>query len=83
MLIDSGKATTAHYMSNTPPIPYDKPEIAMCTAMAGEMLGLRLIYMDGGSGAEKTISTSMIQKVSENVDLPLIIGGGIRTAAQG
>lgn len=79
MLIESGVATTAHYVSNSLPIPYNKPAIAACTAMAGEMLGLKLIYMDGGSGAKKSISSEMIASVSKHVDLPVIIGGGIRT----
>ncbi|MEM6343426.1 MAG: geranylgeranylglyceryl/heptaprenylglyceryl phosphate synthase [Bacteroidota bacterium] len=81
MLIDCGKPTTAHYMSGTQPIPYDKADIAACTAMAGEMLGLKLIYMDGGSGASQPISPNMIQAVSQNTDIPLIVGGGIRSAA--
>lgn len=78
MLIDSGKSTTALYMSNSMPIPSDKDEIAVSTAIAGEMLGLKLIYMDGGSGAQHSISTSMIEKVKENISVPLIVGGGIR-----
>lgn len=79
MLIDSGRPTTASYMSNTPPIPCDKDEIAVNTALAGEMLGLRMIYMDGGSGAQSPISTSMINRVRENISVPLIVGGGIRS----
>jgi putative glycerol-1-phosphate prenyltransferase len=79
MLIDSGKPTTASYISGSLPIPYHKDEIASCTAMAGEMLGLKLIYMDGGSGADKHVSPSMIAKVRKSMDLPIIIGGGIRT----
>jgi phosphoglycerol geranylgeranyltransferase len=82
MLIDSGRATSVNYMSNTMPIPYDKPEIAACTAMAGELLGLKLLYMDGGSGAEKTISTEMISAVAGAVDIPLIVGGGIKSKRQ-
>lgn len=78
MLIDGGRPTTASYMSNAMPIPRDKNEIAVCTAMAGEMLGLSTIYMDAGSGAEKAISTEMISAVAENINIPLIIGGGIR-----
>ena len=77
MLIDSGKPTTVSYMSNTTPIPADKDAVAACTAMAGEMLGLQLIFMDGGSGANKPISEQMIATVSKSVDTPLIIGGGI------
>ena len=77
MLIDSGKSTTASYMSNTTPIPHDKNEVAVCTAVAGEMLGMNLIFMDGGSGAINPISNEMIKSVSEKIDCPLIIGGGI------
>ena len=77
MLIDSGKPTTVSYMSNTTPIPADKNAVAACTAMAGEMLGLKLIFMDGGSGAQNPISEKMIASVSKSVDCPIIIGGGI------
>ncbi|MDC0249489.1 geranylgeranylglyceryl/heptaprenylglyceryl phosphate synthase [Flavobacteriales bacterium] len=77
MLIDSGKPTTVSYMSNTTPIPADKNSVAACTAMAGEMLGLRLIFMDGGSGAKKPISETMIATVRKSVNCPIIIGGGI------
>ncbi|WP_439880913.1 geranylgeranylglyceryl/heptaprenylglyceryl phosphate synthase [Pontibacter sp. MBLB2868] len=80
MLIDTGRQTTASYMSGTTPIPYDKPAIAACTAMAGEMLGLRYIYMDGGSGAMHPISADMIRAVRNAVDTPIIVGGGIDTA---
>jgi len=79
MLIDSGKQTSALYMSNTNPIPYNKADIAMCTAVAGEMLGLKMIYMDAGSGAEKPISSSMIAEVKKAIRIPLIIGGGINS----
>ncbi|MCF8304425.1 MAG: geranylgeranylglyceryl/heptaprenylglyceryl phosphate synthase [Bacteroidales bacterium] len=79
MLIESGNNTTALYMSHSLPIPADKYDIASCTAMAGEMLGLKIIYMDAGSGAQNPISSEMIKEVSENVAAPLIIGGGIRT----
>jgi phosphoglycerol geranylgeranyltransferase len=79
MLIESGKATTVSYMSNTTPIPHDKNDVAMCTAMAGELLGLKLIFMDGGSGALQPISKKMIERVSSSISLPLIVGGGIST----
>ncbi|HQV52158.1 MAG TPA: geranylgeranylglyceryl/heptaprenylglyceryl phosphate synthase [Flavobacteriales bacterium] len=80
MLVDGGKPTTVSYVSQTLPIPRDKPGIAACTALAGEMLGLRTIYMDTGSGAEFTVSPEMIAAVRNSVDLPIIIGGGIRDA---
>ena len=79
MLIDSGKATSVSYMSDTTPIPHDKDDIAMCTALAGEMLGLKLIYLEAGSGAEIPVSTSMISKVRQMISIPLIVGGGIKT----
>jgi putative glycerol-1-phosphate prenyltransferase len=82
MLIESGKPTTALYMSNSTPIPSDKDDIAVCTALAGEMLGLKLIYADAGSGAERTVTPSMIRNLKKNISIPLIIGGGIRTAAK-
>ena len=79
MLIDSGKATSVSYMSDTTPIPHDKDDIAMCTALAGEMLGLKLIYLEAGSGALTPVSTSMISKVRQIISIPLIVGGGIKT----
>jgi putative glycerol-1-phosphate prenyltransferase len=79
ILIDGGAPTTISYISNTNPIPADKPEIAMCTAMAGEMLGLKLIYMDAGSGAKRAIPAETITTVSQNTHIPLVVGGGIKT----
>ena len=81
MLVDGGKSTTVSYVSQTVPIPHDKPGIAAATAIAGELLGLRTIYMDTGSGAERTVSPAMIAAVRRSVGLPIIIGGGIRDAA--
>ncbi|MDE3236228.1 MAG: geranylgeranylglyceryl/heptaprenylglyceryl phosphate synthase [Bacteroidota bacterium] len=80
MVIDGGAPTTVSYISNATPIPSDKNDIAVCTAMAGEMLGMKLIYMDAGSGAKRPINELMIEKVAKNIDVPLIIGGGITTA---
>ena len=82
MLIDGGAPTTVSYISNTLPIPADKPDIAMATAMAGQLLGLQLIYLDAGSGAKNPVSPRMIAKVRKAVDLPIIVGGGIRTPEQ-
>lgn len=80
MLIDGGKQTTVSYMSNTTPIPHNKPDIAICTAMASELLGLKLIYMDAGSGAQNAINPKMIGSVKAAIEVPLIIGGGIDSA---
>ena len=77
MVIDGGAPTTVSYISNASPIPHDKNEIAMCTAMAGEMLGMKLIYMDSGSGAKRPITETMIESVAQKIETPLIIGGGI------
>jgi phosphoglycerol geranylgeranyltransferase len=77
MVIDGGAPTTVSYISNASPIPSDKNEIALCTAMAGEMLGMKLIYMDAGSGARRPIPESMIEKVAEIIEVPLVVGGGI------
>ncbi|SEW07689.1 putative glycerol-1-phosphate prenyltransferase [Chitinophaga sp. YR573] len=80
MVIDGGAPTTVSYISNTTPIPADKDDIAMCTAIAGEMLGMKVVYMDAGSGARKAITESMIARVSSQVSAPIIVGGGIRDA---
>ena len=77
MVVDGGAPTTVSYISNASPLPADKNEIAVCTAMAGEMLGMKLIYMDAGSGAKIAISESMIEKVAQSISVPLIVGGGI------
>lgn len=77
MVVDGGAPTTVSYISNTTPIPADKNDIAMCTAMAGEMLGMRVIYMDAGSGAKRPITETMIEKVSKHIEAPVIVGGGI------
>jgi putative glycerol-1-phosphate prenyltransferase len=79
MVIDGGAPTTVSYISNATPIPADKNEIAMCTAMAGEMLGMKLIYMDSGSGAKRPINETMIHLVAKSISVPLVIGGGITT----
>ena len=79
MLIDGGVPTTVMYMSNTNPIPANKPDIAASTALAGQFLGLKLIFMDAGSGAQNPINTNMIKAVADTIDIPLIIGGGIKT----
>jgi phosphoglycerol geranylgeranyltransferase len=77
MVVDGGAPTTVSYISNAAPLPADKNEIAMCTAMAGEMLGMKVIYMDAGSGAKRAITESMIQSVAQQIEAPLIVGGGI------
>lgn len=82
MLIDGGSPTSVEYISQTSPIPAGKPGIAVATAIAGEMLGLKLIYMDAGSGAKNCISAETINMVKQSLNIPLMIGGGISDAGK-
>jgi len=79
ILVDGGKPTTVSYISNTTPIPADKPEIVAATALAGELMGLKLIYLDSGSGALFPVSTLTLQTVRKWISTPIIVGGGIDT----
>ena len=79
MLIESGKPTSAQYMSGTTPIPRNKPDIAVAHALAAKYLGFKLIYLEAGSGAENSVPVELIHAVAKTVDLPLIVGGGIVT----
>lgn len=78
MLIEAGKTTSAEFMSNTRPIPQNKPDIAVAHALAAEYIGLKLLYLDAGSGAELPVPDEMIRKIAKYSSLPMIIGGGIR-----
>lgn len=82
MLVNSGAPTSASYMSNTVPLPSDKPTIAACTAMAGEMLGMQTIYLDAGSGAKEPIPQKLISKVARSIEVPLIVGGGLNSISR-
>jgi len=79
MLVDGGAPTTVSYISDTSPIPADKHDIAACTAMAGEMLGHKITYLDAGSGAKQPVSERMIAEIAKTVESPIVVGGGIRT----
>lgn len=79
MLVDGGKPTTASYMSASTPIPANKPSIAAVTAMASEMLGYKMVFLDAGSGATNPVNSSMIAAVRKQVACPIVVGGGIRT----
>lgn len=78
ILIDSGTTTTAVYMSGSLPIPRNKPEIAAATALASEYLGMKLIYLEAGSGADNSVPNDMVKAVSDQCSVPVIVGGGIR-----
>ena len=79
ILIESGVTTTAVYMSGSLPVPRNKPEIAAATALAGEYLGMKLIYLEAGSGAQESVPDEMIKAVSKESTVPVIVGGGIRS----
>lgn len=82
ILIENGRTTSVEYMSNTKPIPADKIDLAVATAMAGEMLGHKLIYLEAGSGAKENVNSGMIREVRSKISIPLIVGGGIHTPEQ-
>ncbi|MDP1676735.1 MAG: geranylgeranylglyceryl/heptaprenylglyceryl phosphate synthase [Bacteroidota bacterium] len=79
MLIESGKTTSAEFMSNTQPLPRHKPDIAVAHAMAAEILGFKMIYLEAGSGAEQSVPEEMIGAIAKHCSVPLIVGGGLRT----
>src|SRR5664280_1610414 len=82
ILINCGNKTTVEYISQTAAIPSDKPELAVATAMAGEMLGLSMIYLEAGSGAANPVPVELIRAVRQNVSIPLAVGGGIKDKAE-
>jgi len=82
ILIGCGSKTSVEYISQTEAIPEDKPEIAVATALAGEMLGLKMIYLEAGSGSPHPVPTDVIRSVRENITIPLAVGGGLRNAEQ-
>lgn len=79
MLIESGRVTTAEFVSGSKPIPRDKVEIAVAHALAAEYLGFKFIYLEAGSGAELSVSPKMVAAVAKNTSVPIIVGGGIST----
>jgi len=79
LLVESGRATSAEFMSGTIPLPRHKPEIAVAHALAASYMGFQTIYLEGGSGADHSVPEEMISVISKSVSVPLIVGGGIRT----
>lgn len=79
MLVESGRTTSAEFMSNTQPLPRHKPDIAVAHAMAAEILGFKMIYLEAGSGAEQSVPEEMIGAIAQHCSVPLIVGGGLRT----
>ncbi len=80
ILIDGGTSTSVQYVTQTQPIPADEIGIAVATALAGELLGLKAIYLEAGSGAKHSVSPEMVHAVKQELSIPLIVGGGIRSA---
>ncbi len=79
MIIESGNSTSVQFMSGSLPLPRTKNDLAVAHALAGQYLGMKLIYMDAGSGAKYAATDEMVAAVRKNVDLPIILGGGIKT----
>lgn len=79
MLIESGRTTTAQYISHSLPIPRQKPDVASATALAAEMMGMKLLFTDGGSGAEDAVPEEMVAAIVETCTIPLVVGGGLRS----
>lgn len=82
MLVESGKLTTAQYMNHSLPLPRSKPEVAAATALAAEMMGMKLLYTDGGSGADQPVTVDMIKAITECCESPLVVGGGLRRPSE-
>ncbi|MCB8963482.1 MAG: geranylgeranylglyceryl/heptaprenylglyceryl phosphate synthase [Bacteroidales bacterium] len=82
ILVESGGTTSVQYMSNTMPIPSGKSDIAVATALAGEQLGLKMIYLEAGSGAVNPVPADLIKQVKSEISIPLIVGGGLRSSSQ-
>ncbi len=79
MLVESGTLTSAEFVSNSLPIPRNKPKLALAHALAGQFLGMKTIYLEAGSGAKWTVPDEMIATLSQHLEIPLMVGGGIRT----
>ncbi len=82
LLIENGRSTSVEYVSQTKPIPRKKTDLALATAMAGQLLGLKMIYLEAGSGAKKPVPTNIIKSIAKKIKGPIIVGGGIKNKKQ-
>jgi phosphoglycerol geranylgeranyltransferase len=82
MLIESGRVTSAEFMSGSRPIPREKSDIAVAHALAAELLGFKLVYLEAGSGAELSVPITLIDEISKNISIPIIVGGGIKSPGE-
>jgi len=78
LIIESGKATSVQFMSDTQPIPKDKPDIAKAHALAAEYLGMKFVFLEAGSGAENPVPDTVIREIRDFISIPIIVGGGIK-----
>lgn len=79
LFIESGNVTSAQYLSDTRPFPREKPDITMAHALAAEYLGMKMVYLEAGSGAKQSVPESLIEALANYISIPMIVGGGIRT----
>jgi phosphoglycerol geranylgeranyltransferase len=82
ILVDGGSITAVEAVSQTRPLPADKPEIAVAHAVAAQMIGMKTVYLDAGSGAARPVTPAVIRAVRRAVSLPLLVGGGMKSAEQ-
>ncbi|MFC1565956.1 geranylgeranylglyceryl/heptaprenylglyceryl phosphate synthase [Candidatus Neomarinimicrobiota bacterium] len=79
LLLDGGTTTTVEFMSSSKPIPMDRPDITVAHALAAQYLGKKFVYLEAGSGAKVPVSIETIEAVKNQIEIPLIVGGGIKT----
>ncbi len=79
ILLNGGSISSVQVMSNTNPLPMDKPDIVLAHALAGQYLGMKLIFLESGSGAELNASTELVKTIAQNLDIPIVVGGGVRS----
>jgi len=82
LLIESGRTTSVQYITQTLPLPPEKTDLIIATALAGQYMGMQAVYLEAGSGAKNPVPLATVKAVSEVLDIPLIVGGGIRDAGQ-
>ena len=79
LLVDGGNNSSVQFMSGSNPIPIEKPDILIAHALAAQYLGKKLVYLESGSGAKNSIPNNLLKAVTKYIDVPIIVGGGIKT----
>ena len=79
LIVDGGNNSSVQFMSGSNPIPIEKPDILVAHALAAQYLGKKLVYLESGSGAKKSIPNKLVNAVNSYIDVPIIVGGGIRS----